>query len=96
MAVQQQNSHNNQSPTGAWAAAGFHVVGRYRNRDGSLGVEIRVDASRRGGGGISYIGAWGVGRAVSRDAMAITLRTLLAAHPGAVAELNFGDTGAHV
>lgn len=85
------NSNSNSPASESSTAAGFHIVGRYRNSDGSLGVEIRVNACREGAGNLSYIGAWGTGRPVNRDGMKQALRIMLSAHRGAIAEIPFGN-----
>ncbi|MGV8865212.1 MAG: hypothetical protein ACOH2T_29250 [Pseudomonas sp.] len=89
------SNRNSQKPASeSNTAAGFHVVGRYRNPDGSLGVEIRINAGCESGGGLTYIGAWGAGRPVNGDGMRHTLRMMLDYHRLAVEEIPFGNIGA--
>ncbi|WP_242878149.1 hypothetical protein [Stenotrophomonas maltophilia] len=88
------NSNSAKPASESSTAAGFHVVGRYRNADGSVGVEIRVNAGSSDGGALSYIGLWGVGRPANREGMRDMLRVMLNAHRGAIAEIPFGNMGA--
>ncbi|MEL6078825.1 hypothetical protein [Stenotrophomonas maltophilia] len=97
MTMRHINSHSNSErpASESCTAAGFHIIGRYRNADGSLGVEIRVNAGSTDGGKLSYAGPWGMGTPVNREGMRATLRAMLNEHTGAVAEIPFGTIEAH-
>jgi len=84
------NSNSQKPASESCTAAGFHIIGRYRNADGSLGVEIRVNAGSTDGGKLSYTGPWGMGTPVDREGMRARLRAMLNEHTGAVAEIPFG------
>jgi hypothetical protein len=93
MTMRHINSNSNsQSPASeSCTAAGFHIIGRYRNADGSLGLEIRINAGCTDGGKLSYTGSWGMGTPENREAMRIILRAMLHDHGDAVADIPFGN-----
>lgn len=88
------NSNSERPASESCTAAGFHIIGRYRNPDGSLGVEIRINAGCSGGGKLSYAGPWGMGAPENRDEMRRRLCAMLHDHGDAVAEIPFGNMGA--